>query len=1100
MQQAGDLSLEQVLHTTTCDIEPSIIARNIVLYKLIYDEIDPAMVWSLFYGKVVDKFCLNILISCAANLHAVGTSLDEWHRTPFGEIIRFCDEQTYSIVCQIWAVYAKGKVNEAAASKMEESHNQFSAAIQKTGVIMTAATQAQPCTEHSFANRKTHSDIALAYTSRGQTPASIYSAKGGLSTNPMMYRGVDQIADLHYALDPTLGFHLALAYLRGDSDSELGQSNYKRAETIGSDKIYMTCFMQFKQWCRAFRELFILQKVKIYSFAGDMLDFCRAISKSRPSKLNFGKVVGNFSLGHIHLLPGMPLEYDVIDTSNVSDSIGLLNVLLACRGLLSQGLHSTISTDFLNLDTKSSVGRDLLLQEILGVDVSTFAAITGLSLLGSATKITTSYANYFAHNPPEIISQSAGNRTYITLEWKYVRATDVRVNLESKDFVAVYTKIFRNMYGFSMNPGDFSEGIEIYMQKLKSELKGMKLFSTPSMQTFVQLVCIGVNDLQATDRSTIPHLIQSIKNCEFGLQVNHEQDFLCWLSILGLLSPVDIFGMNERRFNAHQLTRGTVDLSFFGSSPSEMILVKVLVPKCIIKEKLDKLACPILEMSVQTMGTDDRFASFHIGYVSERLITPHARSKFNRGCTRYECENFILLEGNSSNYQYLVCSVIVPISCLIGDKAQISLSVSTATYKRGPTANEVLGPSGLVYSASLHDTTKVSWTNYIPEKVISPDVMKCNKEYLCSNCCHDLQGSIWSPLTAIVQDGHVTSFESKVDLANTNFFKDGNMGSCNPILLDNSNMLRISLQLAPGRNLKLSLPLALNVNNSTIQISRGKGYLKILLPFFKKSSCQSHVMISAEKDDVTLSDERRYSYIGSSRALLNSMPKVDLTLNFKLNHWLYLLARSQLAVDERVDNNTGMTAASISMKNTIRQMILHAFNQGHDGEECRKRIRLFSFMIKEIGCAIMVYVNSIRLNFDDGSIVIDAAVCVLTDDEMTNDEKTSNKRTVGSWCDGFGEKSTFINITDDELVLWKKALPIMNERTRNDWKHDKNCQYVSSGTDTIPLSSKICGQPVICRCGMGKGMQGSEFEKIVGKSNPVYQHFFRAAISPVFNI
>ena len=99
------------------------------------------------------------------------------------------------------------------------------------------------------------------------------------------------------------------------------------------------------------------------------------------------------------------------------------------------------------------------------------------------------------------------------------------------------------------------------------------------------------------------------------------------------------------------------------------------------------------------------------------------------------------------------------------------------------------------------------------------------------------------------------------------------------MLLEYSNTLHISLQLASGRNLELSLPLALDVNNSTIQISRKEGYLKILLPFFTKSTCQSHVMIRAVKDDVTLSDERRYSYIGLSRALLTAMLKVDLTVN-----------------------------------------------------------------------------------------------------------------------------------------------------------------------------------------------------------------------------
>ena len=56
------------------------------------------------------------------------------------------------------------------------------------------------------------------------------------------------------------------------------------------------------------------------------------------------------------------------------------------------------------------------------------------------------------------------------------------------------------------------------------------------------------------------------------------------------------------------------------------------------------------------------------------------------------------------------------------------------------------------------------------------------------------------------------------------------------------------------------------------------------------------------------------------------------------------------------------------------------------------------------------------------------------------------------------------------------------------------------GIDTVPLSSKSCRQPLMCRCGMCKGMQGSEFEKVVDNSNPVYQYFFRAAISLLFDI
>ena len=60
----------------------------------------------------------------------------------------------------------------------------------------------------------------------------------------------------------------------------------------------------------------------------------------------------------------------------------------------------------------------------------------------------------------------------------------------------------------------------------------MKLVSTPTVQNFVRLVCIGVKDLYATDSSTIVKLILTISE------------------------------MNDMPFHSHQLTRNTVDLSF----------------------------------------------------------------------------------------------------------------------------------------------------------------------------------------------------------------------------------------------------------------------------------------------------------------------------------------------------------------------------------------------------------------------------------------------------------------------------------------------------------------------------------------------------------
>jgi hypothetical protein len=116
-QRAGGMAARQSLSLVMCDIVPSILARNIVLYKLLLDGAEAAVVWSLFYSKLVDKNCLHALLTCAASLLSLGPTLQSWHDTPFGSTIRFCDEGTFLSVRELWAAYARGEITGPKADE-----------------------------------------------------------------------------------------------------------------------------------------------------------------------------------------------------------------------------------------------------------------------------------------------------------------------------------------------------------------------------------------------------------------------------------------------------------------------------------------------------------------------------------------------------------------------------------------------------------------------------------------------------------------------------------------------------------------------------------------------------------------------------------------------------------------------------------------------------------------------------------------------------------------------------------------------------------------------------------------------------------------------
>ena len=1077
IQQAGGLSTQQTFSVTTCDVEPSTIARNVILYRLIQDASNFQMVWSTFYDRVIDDPCMDLLVACATDLCAIGESLETWHGTEFGAIVKFVDEHTYAIIRGIWAVYARGKVSGEAASRMSECAGKF---LEKSGVrgkrdlVTTGAFQTSPCQFPAASNIQVHSDIFHAYVSTGRSPHCSYPSKSSTTThNPMMFRRADQHADVHYGLDPTLGYHLAAAYAQLKDGPLYSKSESKPSSKVDEKAIYSCCIREFSGWCHALKKSMDQRKIIIHNFAGDLFDLSHAMIHTRNNGYGKSGVIGSLKGGSIQLLPGVPLEYDVIDTSNVSDHVGLLNLLLACRELLSEGMQGTICTQFLHVVSENLDNRDVLLEEMLRTDLHTFAAITGLTLQDSMSNVTPGYANWTQFNISSSIVAALSNgskRISVALEWTLVRPSAVRVNLKHHDFVEVFTEMYRKMFEFNLTIPNMLD-LEGYIKKLKTEVAP---FTGPSMQTFVKLVQIATKNLHSVESRTIKALIESILSLPFSGQQNQTCCLLTWFAALGLIPQTDANQMLGYDRTVH-------DLSVFGPNPSEIILLTLLIPKSATVGKLDKMTTPVIEMSVQVMGSDDRFSSLQTQYISERLATENNGEKCD-GSSAVEYSNFTLVEGDISNYKFLACTTVVPISCLVGKGVKVSLSLPTSYFRVSPDAMEIVGPTAVVYSASLTDKQKVSFSAYYPEKYY---VGREKGPYLLNSKSKDMKGAEWSPLTADVKHKRVASYSTKVDLQETDFFKIGGLKSCTP-LLDSSTILRLDIQLREGQKTIAQLPVALNTTSATIQISRSKGYLNVLFPLSKGISCPALSMSS------TRSTATQFDLLCTSRALLDCMPKVDLNADKKSTEWLYFLAGSQLGTHERGVEQMGIAGTAKSMKETIHCILISAI--GRNPHLGGRRFKHFALHAEGTKSVIQLYVNSIRLDFDDGSVLIDAAVCVLT-------TWSENAEKVTAWLNGHmdpnGVCTTYVSTT--ELMAWKKALPAMCERTRNTWKHSSSCEYVSSGTDTIPLSASTSPERVVCSCCQGKGLEGSEFEKEVGSNHAVYKHFFRAAISPFFN-
>lgn len=535
--------------------------------------------------------------------------------------------------------------------------------------------------------------------------------------------------------------------------------------------------------------------------------------------------------------------------------------------------------------------------------------------------------------------------------------------------------------------------------------------------------------------------------------------------------------------------------------------------------------------------------------------------------------SFSLVEGTEADYTYVACSVIVTLACVAVaslDHIMLALRVGKAS-----TVDTMRSAPHLSFqpisSAMLADASRVSWCAYTAHthRHMLPQV---NSTALRLSDC--VTPSVSSTIQGTQGTGNVKvtpckaqcsthtalslgCMDVKADAAievvdsysvTVTFESPQCMVECQPTLSDRPHPMQLRLRMGfststtSHTSYDLALPAAIDISKAKIQISRKRGFVTILLPVAKKSDVSRRLTYmyrstssfppSPSSPPSPSNTLPLYSLFGVTRVFFGSMLKIDPQSSTQRGYEdLYLLASAQLHLSEREGNKGGnkeTKTALVSMKETIHSLILNFLAYKNNNQP---RTRLFGFASESSGIEIIVFVNSLRLDPSQGTIVIDAAVCVL--------DMKVNLDTVARWYQNEVEEGksahwtppTTVCVSASEVVLWKRMLPALCERTRNDWCHAACCEYIyppqskstskkgkkkSSGgggagvggaadsssrvtEDLIPRSCDTMGTAVLCHCGQGKGLGGSEFEEYLGGSgHPLLSHFSRVAISPLF--
>jgi hypothetical protein len=222
---------------------------------------------------------------------------------------------------------------------------------------------------------------------------------------------------------------------------------------------------------------------------------------------------------------------------------------------------------------------------------------------------------------------------------------------------------------------------------------------------------------------------------------------------------------------------------------------------------------------------------------------------------------------------------------------------------------------------------------------------------------------------------------------------------------------------------------------------------------------------------------------------LNRLPALKLPVEQEKRQWMTLHLGLTFSDKERIakENSTQEDRGPlINLKESITAVFSLWAGAEKSSKNVKSRFPPLALHSRTSGIYTLIFVNDIRLDLASHTIVADACVIPLSDQNLDKLFPALGK------LSGMGQ--VLINTPDDEIKLWKLLLPALAERCRT-WKHLPTCEYLIQGIPAYMEDLEFEASP-LCSCGKGKDLG-------TFGTRPEWKEFHseatRIALSPLFS-
>ncbi|TFB07374.1 hypothetical protein CCMA1212_000313 [Trichoderma ghanense] len=961
------------LDFTCCNDDENItghsLARNLVLLTMILaeeEETSNQVLWDLYYHMYLDKQTTEIVIRHVRNVIPMLESLETFNNGPYGSILKICDENT---LCDV-----RGALQRILGAAHEESRDE-------------QATK--PPHSHHYWNEV----------------VAMINGKNARAPNPLLAGLVSDWKILHCGSDPVLSFHLAAAFTNLTANSPLRHDGDDEER-----RVVAAARSQFVAWVRAFKSArdtmcvrfvvsdpFALSHTLQYADAAGQLsaNWYRRQWDSRVLRLD------EVSYGHGGRAP---TSFDAIDTSNLSEDFGLLNVLVSAGPLLAARPWATLLTEN-SMSNCSSEKQPF--EQLLHGSSSSLSLLLGLVPL-----------------------QSSPTRFPVCLSWKRddqlgdYNVERPKVHMNAKEVIEMLFQIYLDMFEAEIDKSVASQS--------ENKSQNQPRFHCGSFMALLKLIQSRVK----TDwNAVIDGLLRRIEEERtLSMAERQAQDLRLQIAL------VNIRTMGET---------GTVQIPSLlcrWKHVPPVVAVTLVVPRDALRvffpEPYPTWPVPTVVGTLKSSGimSKRRYSVFDDVHVAFGRVTTTGDLASGDATVGIE-QDELCWSGTSP----LVATFLVPTSALAGQPVTdvVGLDLIPLFF------TEVLGVSHrTVYETTTSDITSVFITKLMPgttaHKITSGGVRPLKDEVtggdnearmiLMAELCPDERGI--AALSALIQ---VSSESCKKDSQNKP-----------PFELYQNNPFSTSIRLGKKSFIcpfRYPVPLASVVSETGWSgVGRTSAYIKVVASLAdpRQSSvlkdCLSPTMISPSGLPVA---------VNLPHLNLDNLPVIELSQPERLA-WLSTL--TSLQVPRHQGGNTKDVRAKFT--ETLSAMF-RACSGTRKSQTC-----IFSLSGRRRGdIQAMIFASAVRLDGDTASVVLDAAILALTSRFLTTGESAEFLKEM-KLLDVLALK-----VDDEEMALWKKTIPSLIERCRT-WNHRPSCEYTKQGA-TVPLSLEP-ERPWICSCGNGR--------------------------------